>query len=135
MFNFASILEVGIGVYFLIGAIGGKYKIFAPSFVKKGKEALFKTILRIVYAIAGVFMILLGGALGAASLMDESAAAYGAVSVLGTVATVGALTSLLALFVLSLIFIDRKKKQAAIARPTAPRAAFFFDEDEESKTK
>lgn len=135
MFNFASILEVGIGVYFLVGAIGGKYKIFSPKFLKEGKEALYKKILRIVYAIAALFMILLGVALGIASLSEEGSATFSTMSVIGTIATVGALTSLVAIFAVSLFFIDRKKKNANLGRSTAPRAAFYFDEDEKTNTK
>lgn len=135
MFNFASILEAGIGVYFLIGAIGGKYKIFAPKFLKEGKEELYKKVLRIVYAVAGIFMLLLGVALAVASLEGEGTALYQAMSTLGTVATIGSLTSLVGIFVVANLFIDKKKKTASVGRSTAPRAAFYFDDDEASNTK
>jgi len=54
------IVQIALAVYFLVGAIGGKNKIFDPRFVKDGKEKVYKKVMRIMFGVTGGLMIALG---------------------------------------------------------------------------
>jgi len=123
------IVQIALAVYFLVGAIGGKNKIFDPRFVKDGKEKVYKKAMRIMFGVTGGLMIALGGINLAAGFLPQDEAMVKLFSTLNLVLGIAVLTSIVVMFVARTLFMDKAKREAAF-KHTAPRAAFYFDEDE-----
>ncbi len=135
MINIAwSLFQFFLAAYLLYGAIRGTYKIFTHRFIKKGKEELYKKWMRICFLLASLGLIFLGimGILAIGRTdTDPMFMVYGNISLYVSIFT---LTVLFAMFILNQAVTDRAKKNA-IAQHVAPRAAFFFDDEEENAGK
>lgn len=127
---FSILFQVAVGVYMLYGAITGKNKLFELRFPKEGKKELYRKWTRIIFAAAGVLLLLMAGITILGNVLPEGHPAVSPLGVVLLVLSFTALTALLVLLALRLIWTDRKAQASRVGRGTAPRAAFFFDEEE-----
>ncbi len=134
MFNFLSLIQIALAVYLIVIAIPAKHKLFTHRFIKKGKAEFYKKWLRIGLFVTGGIMGLLGIVNLIGSLQPEESSLFQSMYRASTVLGVLVLTVLVALFVLYQAVTDKEKKTVS-ARPVAPRAAFYFDDEPEEPKK
>ncbi len=132
MFNFLALLQLAVAAYLIVGAITGKNKVFTSRFIKEEKKDVYKKWMRILFGVAGGLLATLSGVNITASLLPQESALWGTLSVASTVLGIAVLTALLAMFVLNQCVQDREKKNQPV-RHVAPRAAFYFEDEEEKK--
>lgn len=135
MENMFGMFELLIGGYVLVQAISGKGKLFQSENIKEGKEKQYKTILRALSFLLGPLML----ATGVIDIYSASGNAQSPVMrTLFTALFIASGVLIAAMFAVSIAMTDRSKARenrasagsAGSARPSAPRAAFEFDEEE-----
>lgn len=129
MINFFVILQGGLAIYLIFMVAKGTSKLFTNAYVKDGKEAQYKKTMRVgLLVVAGMMIVL--------AVINYLAAGYPAgdpmLAVLSTwnvAFAVLVLTTLLVILFLLRRLQDKEKRQR-LATGKAPRAAFYFDEEE-----
>lgn len=130
---FYVILLAGLAIYLFFMAMAAKSKLFHSPFVKEGKEAQYTKTARIgVFCMAGV-LLLLAIVNFIAVRTPDGAAALETLSVINLVLTLVLLTGMLVILFLLTRMQDKQKKSLP-AKSVAPRAAFYFDDGEDSES-
>lgn len=123
------VVEFVVAVYLLFAAAKGTSRIFTSPFTKKGMEARYKKTGRIGFVVIGLLVLGLTIINVYALMLEEASPVWETLTTISTTFTFVVLTALLALFFLLNRMHDKQKKNAA-PRHVAPRAAFYFDEEE-----
>lgn len=121
-----SIFEIGIGGYLLYCAITGKGAIYDDKNVKKDQRAKYRKTMRI-------FSWILAGLMLPCGILEYMGATEGAPAWYMTLSNIlwgASMVAIVALMVLAIRMTDRNKAGGKAVRHEAPRAAFYFDEDE-----
>ncbi|MDL2218368.1 hypothetical protein LJC27_06880 [Christensenellaceae bacterium OttesenSCG-928-M15] len=157
---FIVVIQAAVAAYLIYTAIRGKSKLFNSPYIKEGMEEKYKKTGRVgVLIIAGALIVvailnvlvnvkledvqtyLADNNIVLTAMEDMPAAilpVYETASSLYSVAqvmTAVVLTGLLALFFIMSRMQDKTKKREAAVRHSAPRAAFYFDDEEDAAKK
>lgn len=126
---FYALIQLGLAAYLIILALRGKGKLFQSPYTKQGKEAQYKKTAQIgLCGIAGL-LLALAAVNFIASRYSEGDVALETLGGLNFTLAVLILTALLVVLFLLNRLHDKEKKKMPATR-VAPRAAFYFDEEE-----
>ncbi len=123
MLSFMSIAELCLAAYLFVITFRGKSKLFKSPYVTEGKEDQYRKTSRLGFLIVSILLVLL-------ALMEPLAAVLPAsiYDWLLPALSASVLLSPMVLYIF-LVRLTDKFKRSKPARPVAPRAAFFYDEE------
>lgn len=130
MVLFSIVVQLIAGGYLIFNAIKGKHRTFDLRFPKKDKAPLYRRIARIAFGSAGGLLLLMAAVTIIGNTLPEGHPAISPLGVVLLVMSFLALTILLALLVVRTVMTDRAAQAKGAMRGVAPRAAFFFDEED-----
>lgn len=139
-----SLFQVLIGAYLLYCGVTGKGKIYENTSIKEGMEARYKKHMRIMSLILAPLMLAQAAldyfVLAKEEVIEGAEQALSAARIGGWVLWGLTLVALVFLFIFSIKMTDRTKpaatgKNGAAPKSGAPRAAFFFDDEDEKDKK